>query len=125
MSHSDRNGTKRKENEEKYRHTAVFDSNFGHISVLKIVFESLESTTVRAVILCPAASIRDVMNKTGMCETNVKYATILPFFSHLLVQNEPIWLRPEKLKFEAKNNNKKPNNNPKTNKPVILLYTCL
>ena len=71
------------------------------------MFESLESTTVRAVILCPAASIRDVMNKTGMCETSVKYATILPFFFHLLVQNEPIWLRPEKLKFEVKTNKQK------------------
>ena len=77
----------------------MFESHFGLISV----FESLESTTVHAVILCTAAGDRDVMNKTGMCETSVKYATIVPFSSHSLVQNEPVWLRPEKLKFEPKN----------------------
>ena len=69
----------------------------------KSTLESRENTTVSAAILCPAACISDVINTARICGKSTIHVTLRLFLLLAsLVKSESTWLRPEKLKFEAK-----------------------
>ena len=58
--------------------------------------------TVGAAILCPAVYVSQPMRMARMCVKSIKCVTSQPFFCSSLAKSEPTWLRPGKLKFEAK-----------------------
>lgn len=65
--------------------------------------ENRENTTVSAAILYPAACISDVIKTARMRGKSTNQVTLRLFlFLASLVKSESTWLRPEKLKFEAK-----------------------
>ena len=99
MGSIDGNGIKK--NERKKDVQQAFQSIHGQICENSSV-ESLKNTAVAADIVSFLVCVCDVMNKAGVCGSSVYQVRSHSYFCSSLVESEPTWLRPEKLKVEAR-----------------------
>ena len=86
---------------EKKTYSRLF-SRFMVKSAKNSSVESLKNTAVAADIVSFLVCVCDVMNKAGVCGSSVYQVRSHSYFCSSLVESEPTWLRPEKLKVEAR-----------------------